>query len=684
MRRLSLRLTIFVIYSFTQIGLYAQTDKLPTSIKVGIYENPPKVFTNEEGLPNGIFIDILNAIAAKSNLKVVYVKGNWNELMNKLTKGEIDVLPDMARTADRDSLFLFNNISVCSSWLEIFSKHQTAINSFSDLNGKRIGLIKGSAEEQYFRTVAKKDFTVDFELHAYDNFEQLMGAVKNNKIDAIIADRFFYFSKFYDKSLISTGITFHHDELHFGFSKKINPLLIQAFDKELAKLKNDPDSEYYASTDRWLHAQPLIPKYIFWLGLIALGVFLIISAFILLLRREVRQKTKELQNKNNELGLALEKAKEANQLKTEFLHNMSHEVRTPMNGIIGFSNILNSPDTTPEERSYFSKIIQNSSQQLLRIIDDILEISTLEKKQIALIEEPFFLNDLLMELFSVFSLKSEERNIPLHLKNGLPDNQSHIISDTAKLNKIISNLLENALKFTNEGFIEMGYYVERDNLVIYVKDTGIGISPENKEIIFERFSQVEKAMSRKYGGLGLGLSISKENAQLLGGDITVESEKGKGATFYVMIPYKPAKIDSKYLSINPQMDKTTASGNFTILVAEDEPTNFLYIETIFKKQKSIPLDVIRAKNGQEAIDICMRNTNIDLVLMDIKMPIMDGYEATEKIKTFCPKLPIIAQTAYSTKADNELAQKYRCDDFISKPMDSKKLMKLINKYLKKE
>jgi CheY-like chemotaxis protein len=230
----------------------------------------------------------------------------------------------------------------------------------------------------------------------------------------------------------------------------------------------------------------------------------------------------------------------------------------------------------------------------------------------------------------------------------------------------------------------MGYYVERDNLVIYVKDTGIGISPENKEIIFERFSQVEKAMSRKYGGLGLGLSISKENAQLLGGDITVESEKGKGATFYVTIPYKPAKIDSKYLSINPQMDKTTASGNFTILVAEDEPTNFLYIETIFKKQKSIPLDVIRAKNGQEAIDICMRNTNIDLVLMDIKMPIMDGCEATEKIKTFCPKLPIIAQTAYSTKADNELAQKYGCDDFISKPMDSKKLMKLINKYLKKE
>lgn len=383
-----------------------------------------------------------------------------------------------------------------------------------------------------------------------------------------------------------------------------------------------------------------------------------------------------------DLRLSKDKAEKANQLKTEFLNNMSHEIRTPMNGIMGFSEMLDKPDLSDEKRKSFAKIIQNSSQQLLRIIDDILEISTLETKQDSVNEEQLCLNDFMMELFSIFSLKSKERGLPLYIKKALSDSESHILSDKTKLNKILGNLLENALKYTNEGFIEMGYYLKDCNLVLYVKDTGIGIAPKNHDIIFERFSQENKELSRKLGGLGLGLSISQENTHLLGGTITLESDKGKGSTFYVILPFKPVQDTSE--SPSGTFDKTTTTDNkqgYTILVAEDEEVNHLFIEALFEKETEINCYLIHAKNGKEAVDICMDNKKIDLILMDIKMPVMNGHEATEKIKSLFPKIPIIAQTAYSTDSDRELALKYGCDGFISKPLNKEELFGAIKKHL---
>lgn len=387
----------------------------------------------------------------------------------------------------------------------------------------------------------------------------------------------------------------------------------------------------------------------------------------------------ELRQTNEELLYAKEKAEESNRLKTEFLRNMSHEIRTPMNGIIGFSKLLKSPKITGEKVNYYSKIIQNSSYQLLKIIDDILEISILETKQISLKEETFCLNDLIMELFSVFNLKSREKNVPIYVKKELQDNRSHIISDKTKITKILSNLLENALKFTNEGYIEIGYSIEKNNLLLYVKDTGIGVSPENRETIFARFSQEEKELSKKRGGLGLGLSISKENAQLLRGDIHIESEKNKGSTFYITIPYKP----SSTINTNLLRNSTEAVANknrFIILVAEDEEVNYLYIETLLEVEFKFNCEVIQAKNGKEAVDTCKDNPDISLILMDIKMPVMSGNEATKLIKQLRPDLPIIAQTAYSTKEDKENALSLGYDDFISKPINPDDLKSMLKKH----
>ncbi len=209
-----------------------------------------------------------------------------------------------------------------------------------------------------------------------------------------------------------------------------------------------------------------------------------------------------------------------------------------MNAIVGFTDFLKEPELKKETRIKYINIIQNSANQLLQIIEDILEISKLGTKQAKVKEKLVCLNEILLEQFSIFSIKAEENSTPLSLKNGLSDEKSIILTDVTKLNKIISNLLDNALKFTSIGSIELGYNIIEGKIKIYIKDTGIGIEPEKQEIVFVRFSQEDKKLSRNFGGLGLGLSIAKENAKLLGGNITLESEKGKGSTFFVTLPYK--------------------------------------------------------------------------------------------------------------------------------------------------
>ncbi|MBN1253181.1 MAG: response regulator [Bacteroidales bacterium] len=394
---------------------------------------------------------------------------------------------------------------------------------------------------------------------------------------------------------------------------------------------------------------------------------------------ELSENYKEIQETNKELALAKEKAEESNRLKTEFLNNMSHEIRTPLNGIIGFSNLLNKASLNDEKKKNYINIINNSGLQLLRVIDDILEISKLETKQVKIIKTKVNLNDILLNLFSIFDIKAKEKNIRLFLKKGLSDNQSIIYIDESKLFKILSNIIENSLKFTNSGFIEIGYKKIENSIEIYVKDTGIGININNQEIIFEHFSQEEKEISQKVGGLGLGLSIAKENAELIGGKITLISEKSKGSTFFITIPYQPAyDANTETISTEKSLNKKK---EYTILIAEDEEVNYIYIETLLEEFEH-KINFIHAKNGIEAIDFCKKSPNINLILMDIKMPVLNGYKAAKEIRNLYPEIPIIAQNAYSTSDEKNKALKSGCDDFISKPISEKALINMINKHLK--
>jgi len=379
-----------------------------------------------------------------------------------------------------------------------------------------------------------------------------------------------------------------------------------------------------------------------------------------------------------ELTLAKEKAEESDRLKTAFLQNMSHEIRTPMNSIIGFSKLLDKPELSPEKRKSFTTIIIDNTNQLLSIVTDILTISSVETNQVKTNIQKVNINNVLLDLIAVFKPQATNQNISLYAKQQLNDKQSEVYTDKTKVIQVLTNLITNALKFTHEGSIEFGYELRRDepsgaSLQFYVKDTGIGIPIEQQEKIFERFRQADLSISRKYGGTGLGLSISKAFVELLDGNIWVESEPEKGSTFYFSIPYKA--VHEMEIS-NIQKNENSIS----ILVAEDEEFNYLLLEELLI---DFGYPLIHAKDGNEAVEICKSNPTIGLILMDIKMPIMNGHQAAKLIKEFRPDLPIIAQTAYGLQ--DEIKQYSGIfDNYITKPIMEDELKDKVMRFIDKK
>ncbi|MBI9053971.1 MAG: response regulator [Bacteroidales bacterium] len=380
----------------------------------------------------------------------------------------------------------------------------------------------------------------------------------------------------------------------------------------------------------------------------------------------------------DELKIAKEKAEESDQLKSSFLANMSHEVRTPMNGIMGFSQFLKAPDLDQENKLRYINIINDSCQQLLRIIEDILEISKLETGQIELTFEEFKISEIVNGVYINHVDLCEKKGIRLSLNNEISIERV-LLSDKMKIIQILNNLLNNALKFTHEGKIEIGAIDRNDHVEIYVQDTGIGIENEIKEKIFERFRQAETTMSRTYGGTGLGLAIAKGYIELMNGEIWVDSNIGSGSSFYFKLPFKKVNKLQKELEQNETIDPDIKYNEAMVLVAEDEEINFQYIKRVFN---GLGIDqVIRAHNGQEAVDICNERSNISLIMMDLKMPILNGFEATKRIKLLNNKIPIVAQTALAIPGDKQKALDAGCDDYISKPIDYDHLLNLIEKYI---
>jgi len=380
-----------------------------------------------------------------------------------------------------------------------------------------------------------------------------------------------------------------------------------------------------------------------------------------------------------ELIAAKDKAEESDRLKSAFLANMSHEIRTPMNGILGFSELLKEPNLTIEEQEKYIKIIQNSGTHLLNIINDIIDISKIESGQMETMIEDTNVNELIESLFNFFKPQTEQNGINFSYKESLSSASACIKTDRKKLNAILINLVNNAIKFTPSGSIEIGYVLKDLFLEVFVKDTGIGVNQANKEIIFDRFRQGDKLSTKSYEGSGLGLSISKAYVEMLGGRIWVESERGKGSTFYFTIPYRAGPTGIITNNVSSEVGKDNQVKTLRILIVEDDETSVLLLKTALKNYCK---EILIAATGTEAIDTCRNNPDINFILMDIRMPDMDGYEATHHIRQFNKDVIIFAQTAHAMAGDREKAINAGCNEYMAKPIKIDVLKGLLRKYFK--
>jgi PAS domain S-box-containing protein len=378
------------------------------------------------------------------------------------------------------------------------------------------------------------------------------------------------------------------------------------------------------------------------------------------------------------LKAAKEKAEESDKLKTAFLTNMSHEVRTPLNAIVGFSDLLADPNTDIESRNEFVKQINLSSDMLIKLMDNIIDISQIDAGELKISNRRFNVSSLLSELYEkIQDEKSKELkdHIEILLHNPFGDHIAFINSDEIRFKQILEQLLSNALKYTHKGFIEFGFDIDQfENPTFYVRDTGIGIADDKKQQIFDHFTKIEDR-SNLYRGTGIGLTITQKLVNLLGGKIWIESHPGIGSIFYFSLPNKIELLQSKAATT-----KSFSNYNWngkSILIAEDEDSNYEVLKATLSRTYA---DLTRVKQGDEAIEHC-KNNNYDIVLMDIKMPVMDGINATIEIKKIKPSLPIIAQTAYVHKDERDTCLKSGFDEYIPKPIKSFVLLDMISKLI---
>ncbi|MBK9224168.1 MAG: response regulator [Flavobacterium sp.] len=390
----------------------------------------------------------------------------------------------------------------------------------------------------------------------------------------------------------------------------------------------------------------------------------------------------ENSNQRKQLMIAKQKAEESDKLKSSFLANLSHEIRTPMNAIIGFSDLLNDSKLSEKDKAEYLKIIRNSGTNLVSIIEDLLEMSKIDAKQISPKLISFDLNKTIQDLYdTVKVIIPAEKKINFYVIENPNPTVRNILSDEIKLKQIITNLITNAIKYTENGKVGFGYRINEKEKVLEftVKDSGIGIDKKNVSIIFDRFRRIEDDFSAELSGLGLGLAICKAYIEMLGGSIQVESTVGVGSNFVFTIPLH---YDEKVVVKTEEEIREDFESNSdkVILIAEDDNINFLLLKKILELKN---YSTIRAVNGQEAVTICSTNPAIDLVFMDIKMPVMDGYSAFEKIKVFLPNLPVIAQTAHSSSEDKERVMQAGFTDYITKPLDKDKIFELLEKIFRK-
>lgn len=679
-----------IIFPFSLLGFLSCTDKdvlhqsetdwlmQQDSIVVALYPYyPPYQFINNQNRIDGLLIEHLDLIEKKigySFQKKQY--DNWPKLINDTQNGKIDIVLEIQRTENRDEFLNFHTKLFQTPFVIISKNEVTSGLTLEHFYNKTITVPEEYGIHDYLR---KNHPQLIIKPHK-DELTCLR-MMQSGLYDAYIAPKAVAHYLMKSEKVTNLKIV---SEMSYSYipsigvnkkNKKLNDVIAKA-------TISITDKEKQLLIDNWLFnvVSPYYQKPVFWiiLSAIALSILILILSANYYLKRIIREKTKALR-------IEKEKAEESDRLKNSFIQNISYEIKSPLNCITSFSELLKDEDLSPENKKKYSKTIINCGEQLVRIIDNILEVSKLQAEQIKLHPEKTNIDELFQTLFSIFQIKAEQKDIDFFVEERKHNSPEIILVDKAKLLKTLCSLIDNAIKFTFNGHVKISYETKNGLLIIAIEDTGIGIKTADQKKIFKCFAKSKIDSSKRLNELGLGLTIVKEDVDLMDGIISFNSEEHKGTTFTLILPYNDIvhSENKLYQTQKTKFDQNKVpfkSEKQQILIAEDGQVNYTLVKTLLTKMTDNELVIHRAKNGQQAVNICIENPYIDLILMDIRMPILNGYKATKRIKKIRPQLPVIAQTAYSTKEDIKKALDAGCDDFLSKPINRKELEIIIQKH----
>jgi PAS domain S-box-containing protein len=551
-------------------------------------------------------------------------------------------------------------------------------------------LLKAATEEEILETIGQRIQVLN------PNAYIMLSAVDENSPETLRIKKNYGFEQVHDELVRKAGLDFQDiliktTELTDKNNQRLVSGKFQIIDGGLYELSNYTIPEQTSrQIEEFLNVDRIYSMGIVHNGITRGGITIMLREATgfnkqTLLELLINQASVALSQKQSEkaLKIAKDKAEESDRLKSAFLMNLSHEIRTPLNGIMGFSQILQEREFTFEKQKEFLNIVHEKADQLLHILNNILDLSKIEAKQMNIRQKDFYLNDMIHELYDHYLLELEKKGkkaISLSYYCGLEREKSRLYSDRERLHQVLSNLLSNAVKFTEEGSITFGYDItDQETLFFYVRDTGIGIPDQKREEIFEPFRQADDSTNRAYEGTGLGLSLAAGLVEILGGKIWMESEKGKGTHFYFTIPFAHHKFKQGESERLEEGEAYLWPGQ-RIMIVEDDPVSLEFMQEIFSETE---VKLITAQTGEEALHRYRDNPEITLVLMDIRLPDMSGLDVVKQIRKQNSHVPIIAQTAYTMDNDARKCKEAGCNDYLTKPIDIQAMLSVINKHLKK-
>ncbi|MCG6186467.1 hybrid sensor histidine kinase/response regulator [Maribellus maritimus] len=654
---------------------------------------PPYNYLDESGELVGFNIDILKAIDNLYGAEFKVTGSKWQEVNTHLEEGKIQAIAGAHYPGTPDSEYEYTRSVIQTSHCFLYNRKfrsKISVDEIRTIKNPLIVLWKNDVLIHYVESINPNARFV-----FVDNYQNLLEELERKDVTCAFSQKIasMYYADILDKPYINPG---NEDILERSMGFKIskdalqltemlnNGLEIIMSNGEYQRIYSKWIKDYNRQGTNWQH----LMKYFILAGIVVSLVILILSVFNNILKIRVRNRTKDLQLQlklNTQITEELEKqkikAEESDKMKSAFLANMSHEIRTPMNGIMGFTELLKSHNYSQSEHKNFIEIIQQSGERMLTTINNIIEISKIESgvESVQICETN--IEKIVHELFLFFAREAKEKGVDLVIEQKKINTNQPFYSDAYKINSILTNLIKNALKFTHNGHVKIGYTVSDTNASFYISDSGIGIEKEKQEAIFNYFIQADSSISSRFEGSGLGLSICKEYTKMLDGEIRVESEINKGSIFHVDIPNNFGSATPNPSQVtNQTRTKLKIPAGLKVIVAEDDKISFFFLKYILE---GISANILHATNGMKAIELVKENPDTDIVLMDSKMPVLNGIDAVKEIRKFNPHVYIIAQTAYAIDDYKSKTLEAGCNNYIEKPVNKDKLLEIISEGITK-